>query len=331
MDSRLAGRIVEDLRKHGLTADGLLKEVGLRRSDVADPETRVPYKSILGLIERAAATLGDASYGLRLGADHRAKDGGLLGFVVLNSQTLMEALANLERYFRVVGDGEDIEIDRRGPRVALRFRETDPGLRGLRHNSEYIASAVSGLCRAMTGKRIAPVRAEFMHGKPNDDVAYDRYLGCPIRFQAEWDALVYDAATLELPVIDADARLLKVLERACRQLLGPEPRKQDLVRDVRELIVDRLPKGPVRLDTIAREVGLSGKTLERRLGERGHTFSVLLDDIRCDLAKRYLDETDYRLEQVAYLVGYAEAAALVRAFRRWTGGTPMRYRQQRSR
>jgi AraC-like DNA-binding protein len=330
MDSRLAGRIVNDLRQHGVSAEGLLKEVGLRRRDIADPETRVSYPAILGLIERAASSLGDASYGLRLGAAYQAKDGGLLGFVVLNSQTLMEALANVQRYFRVVGEGEDIEIDRRGPRVVLRFRETDPSLRGLRHNSEYIASVVARLCREMTGKRISPVRVEFMHGKPNAEVAYERYLGCPVRFQAEWDALVYDAAALNLPVIGADGKLLKVLERACRRILGPQRKKQDLLRDVRELMVDRLAKGPVRIANVARELGMSSKTLERRLGERGHTFSALLDQVRCDLAKRYFSETDFRLEQVAYLVGYAEAAPLVRAFRRWTGKTPMQYRGRRS-
>ena len=147
--------------------------------------------------------------------------------------------------------------------------------------------------------------------------------------RADWDARVYDAATLGLSVVGADAKLLKVLERACRQLLGPEPRKQDLVRDARELVIDRLAKGPLRIDDIARELSMSSKTLERRLGGRGVTFSALLDEVRCELAKRYLGETDFRLEQVAYLVGYSEPAPLVRAFKRWTGTTPMQYRNRR--
>ena len=99
--------------------------------------------------------------------------------------------------------------------------------------------------------------------------------------------------------------------------------------DVRELVIDRLAKGPLRIDDIARELGMSSKTLERRLGERGVTFSALLDEVRCELAKRYLGETDFRLEQVAYLIGYSEPAPLVRAFKRWTGTTPMKYRGKR--
>jgi AraC-like DNA-binding protein len=327
--ARLACRVVDDLRRQGVNTDVLLKDVGLRRTDVSDPDARIPYSSLLGLIERAAITLGDASYGLRLGAAQEAGDSGLLGFVMVNSPTLLAALSNLQRYFRVVGDGEEVEIERVGPHVMLRFRESDPAMRGLRHNSEYGAAIIVRACRDLTRKRISPVRAEFMHGRPNVQVAYAQYLGCPVRFQAQWDTLVFDAEHMRLPVVGADNRLLKVLERACRQVLGPVPRKKDVVHDVRELVIDRLTKGPVFIDDIARDVGMSAKTLERRLGERRRTFSTLLDDIRGELAKYYLSETDLRLDQLSYLVGYSEPAVLVRSFKRWTGTTPMQYRLKR--
>jgi AraC-like DNA-binding protein len=329
IEARLAYRVVEDLRRRGARAGDLLKEVGLRRTDVADPEARISYAAVLGLIERAATLLGDPSLGLRLGASHEARGSGLLGFVVLNSPTLMEALKNLQRYFHVVGDGEDIEIERSGPHLILQFREADPAMRGLRHNSEYMAAIIVRACRDMTRKRISPVRVEFMHARPNAKVAYDQYLGCPVKFHSEWDALVYDAKIAQLPVIGADDQLLRVLERACRQVLGPTPRKQDLVHNVREWAMDRITMGPVHIDDVASALGMSAKTLERRLGDKGKTFSALIDDIRSGLAKRYLGETDFRLEQVAYLTGYSEPAALVRAFKRWTGTTPMQYRDRR--
>jgi AraC-like DNA-binding protein len=327
IDARMARRVVEDLRRRGVGATDVLKEVGLRRADVADPDARVPYAPVLALIERAAALLGDPSLGLRLGASYEARDSGLLGFVMLNSPTLGEALGNLQRYFRVIGDGEDIEVEHSGPQLILRFRETEPALRGLRHNSEYMAAIVVRACRTMVRRDISPVRAEFMHARPNASVAYGRYLGCPVKFHSEWDALVYDAGVGQLPVVGADDKLLKVLTRACRQVLGPTPRKQDLVRDVRAWAMDRLTRGPVLIDDAARTLGMSVKTLERRLAGHGETFSALVEDIRSSLAKRYLSETDFRLEQVAYLTGYSEPAALVRAFKRWTGTTPMRYRE----
>jgi AraC-like DNA-binding protein len=326
--ARLACKVVNDLRQHDVPTDELLREVGLRRADIADPDIRIPYVAVLGLVERAAAVLGDGSYGLRLGGAQEARDAGLLGFIMLNSPTLMDALLNLQQYFRVVGDGEDIEFDRSGPYMAIRFREADSALRGQRHNSEYIAAVLVRACRDVTRKRLSPVRAEFMHGRPNAKVAYADYLGCPVNFHAEWDAVVYPAETMRLPVVGADNKLLVVLQRACDRILGPTPKKQDIVHDVRELIIDRLTKGPIQFDLIARELNMSSKTLERRLAERDKTFSTLLDDVRSGLAKRYLRETDFRLEQVAYLTGYSESAALVRAFKRWTGTTPIQFREQ---
>jgi AraC-like DNA-binding protein len=330
IDARLATRVVSDLRRHGVNADSLLKEVGLRRADVSDEGNRISYAAVLGLIERAATILGDASYGLRLGAAQEARDSGMIGFLMLNSPTLLEAITNAQRYFRVLSEGEDIEVERMGPHVTLRFRETDKALRGLRHNSEYIASIIARACRDMTRKRISPVRAEFMHGRPNAKVAYADYLCCPVKFHAAWDALIYNTDTMHLPVIGADNKLLKVLERACQKILGPTPRKGEILHDVRELVIDRLAKGTVHFDDIARELNMSSKTLERRLADRKATFSTLLDDTRSGLAKRYLTDTDFRLEQIAYLTGYSEPAALVRAFRRWTGTTPMQFRAKHS-
>ncbi len=330
IDARLAMNVVADLRRQGINPDRLVEQAGLRRADLGNPDNRVPYCATLSLIERAAVVLGEASYGLRLGAGQEARDSGMLGFLMLNSPTLFDALGNIARYVRVIGEGEDIEIEHPGPHLILRFRETDKALRGLRHNSEYIAAIIVRACRDMTKTRVSPLRAEFMHARPESEVDYARYLGCPVKFHADWDALVYDIATMRLPVVGADSALLKVLEQACQRILGPMPKKHDVVRDVRELVIERLAKGTLHFDRIAAELNMSSKTLERRLAEKGTTFSALLEDIRSGLAKRYLSDTDLRLDQIAYLTGYSEPAALVRAFKRWTGTTPMQYKVEHS-
>jgi hypothetical protein len=130
--ARVANFVIDDLRRRRLPIDGLLKQVGLRRADLANPEYRLPHVLVLRLIERAASLVGDASYGLRLGASRGTRDRRLLGFLLLNSPTLMDGMTNLQRYSRVVGEGENLEIERNGAHVVLRFREADPALRGLR-------------------------------------------------------------------------------------------------------------------------------------------------------------------------------------------------------
>ena len=326
--ARTAGYIVDDLRRRRLAVDKLLKEVGLGKADLSNPENRLPQTAAFHMMERAAGLTGDASYGLRLGASINPRDRGLLGFIALNSPTLIDAMTNIQRFYKVGREGHDCEIERFGPQVAFRFRIADPALRGLRHTSEYLAATVVRGCRDLTWQSISPVRAEFIHDEPDDRVEYFKFLGCPVKFGAEWDAVIYAEETTRLPVKGADTRLLEVLEATCQKLLGRAPKARDLVREVRRLIIERLPTGSASIDAIAEQLGMRSKTLERRLAEQGESFSALLDRTRFDAVIHYLEDPDMRLAQIAYLAGYTELATLVRAFKRWTGETPAKFRKR---
>ena len=329
MDGRMARFVVDDLRRRRLPVDKLLKEVGLQKADLANPEARVPYAAAIMLIERAASLAGDPSYGLRLGASRDINERGLIGFLILNSPTLMDAMINLQRFHKVVREDGEFEIGRIGAWVALRFREADPALRGLRQNADFMAATLVRACRDLTREAICPVRAEFIHAEPAETVEYAEILGCPVKFNAEWTSLIYAEEATRLPVQGADAKLLPILELACQKVLGPmTPKGQDLARKIRQLIIERLPTGSANFDAIADVLKMSSKTLERRLAERGQSFSALLDATRYETVKHYLEETDMRLSQVAYMTGYTEPAALVRAFKRWTGETPMKFREK---
>lgn len=328
IEARWATYIADDLRRAGHALDGPLRQAGLARADLASPEARIPYAAFMALIEAAALLLAEPAYGLKLGASHDVRDNGLLGFIALNSPTLRDALVNVQRYLAVTNEGTDAVLQSAGPVSALRFRDADPALRGLRHNSERVAAQFVKGAREMTQAKATPVRVEFIHVRPNERIDYEGILGCPVRFQAEWDAIVYSEETLRLPVIGADNRLLATLEGACRKIIGPRPAKNDIVHAVREYVVHRLAKGTAPFEDVARHFRMSSKTLERRLRDRDTSYRDLVDAVRCDLAKHYLTDTDMRLPQIAYLLGYSEPGPLVRAFRRWTTRTPMEYRQQ---
>src|SRR5229473_484316 len=280
MDARMARFVVDDLRQRRLPVDGLLEKVGLVRADLASPDARIPYASGVGLIERAASLAGDASYGLRLGASRDLSERGVLGFLMLNSPTLLDAMINVQRFYKIAREDGELEVERIAAWMTVRFRESDPALRGLRHNADFIVGTLVRAYRDMTRQ-------------------------------------------------GADAKLLPILELACQKVVGPPTAAgQDLVREVRQLIIERLPTGSANFDAIAEVLKMSSKTLERRLGERGQSFSALLDATRYETVKHYLEETDMRLSQVAYMAGYTDPATLVRAFKRWTGDTPMQFREK---
>ena len=331
MGGPIARFVVDDLRRRRLPVDGLLKEVGLSKTELNDPEARLPYVSVVKLLQGAAHLTADPCYGLRLGASRNARERGLLGFVALNSPTLMDAVVNLQRFYKIVREGGEFEIERNGPVVAVKIRESDPALRGLKHNIGFLVASLVRGCRDLTRQAIPPLRVELTYEEPDAKVRaeYAEVLGCPVEFGAkEWVVLAYPEEAMRLPVEGADAKLLKILEQACQKIVGPaSPKTQDLVYRVRELIIERLPKSSANIDAIADELNIGSKTLERRLAERGESFSTLLDETRQKAVKHYLEATDLRLSEVAYMVGYTEPAALVRAFKRWTGETPSQFRE----
>lgn len=331
IEARWATYIAADLRRAGHALDGPLEEVGLSRTDVASPDGRISYAAYMGLIERAALLMGDPGYGLRLGSSHGVRDSGLVGFIALNSATLGDALANIERYLGVTNEGIDVVFESLGSGGALRFREADAPVRGPRHHAEQASAFLVSGAREMTGRRANPLCVEFRHGRPNAPIDYEGIFGCPVRFQAAWDAIVFAEEALQLPVVGADNRLLRVLEGACRRIVGGRPRKDDLVHSVREYVMKRLKNGAPPFDDVARDFSMSTKTLERRLAERGAGYRELVDAIRRDLARHLLANTDLRLHQIAYALGYSEPGPLVRAFKRWADLTPMQFRAKHRR
>ncbi len=132
---------------------------------------------------------------------------------------------------------------------------------------------------------------------------------------------------MDLPIKTADSGLLKILERYCREILGRRPAAPTLVYQVRELIADLLTTGEPNIDTVAAALNMSSRTLERRLRAEGLAYRQVLDELRQQLAERYLADKRLGLAQITYLLGYSEPTAFNRAFRRWTGATPTQYRK----
>ena len=254
--------VIEDLRRRRIPVDGLLKEVGLRRTDVDNPENRLPQAAVFRLIESAASLAGDPSYGLRLGAAQDARTRGVLGFLALNSPTLIDAMTNMERFYKVAREGGEFETERKDGHVTLRFRAGDPALRGFRQNAEFLAATVVRVCRDLVHHAIVPIGAEFIHEKPNAKVEYEDILGCPIKFGQAWDAVIYTEETMRLPVKGADVKLRQILELMCHRVLGPAPEMQDLVRNVRKLILEKLRAGLANIDVVAEERDAPGAVVQ---------------------------------------------------------------------
>jgi AraC-like DNA-binding protein len=137
--------------------------------------------------------------------------------------------------------------------------------------------------------------------------------------------VIFNRSHLDLPCRSADERLLRVLKGYCEEILKQRSETSDLKNDIEHLVATHLPSGTITNQHVARELGMSPRTLARRLDSLGTSFGQILDGVRHQLALRYLGEPNARASQIAYLLGYSEPSAFNHAFRRWTGVSPSEF------
>jgi len=183
------------------------------------------------------------------------------------------------------------------------------------------------LCRQLTGLQIVPTCVKLVHRRSSYSELAESF-GCDVEYGADRDELAWQPAARNLPVVGADSHLNRLLIKYCEEALSRRPSTHGSFRaSVENEIVPLLPHGRARTGEIARRLGVSRRTLTRCLAAEGVTFSVVLESLRGDLARRYLAEKQLSISKTAWLLGYREVSAFTHAFKRWAGQTP---RQARS-
>lgn len=326
-ESTLVARLtLERLEDSGHDVTQILKSVQLRAATISDPEGRVPTHKEAALLEIASRLTRDPCFGTRLGMTLKPKQFGVLGYVALSSDSLRSALVKICRYQRVLSEGGEARLESQSDGSVLKWSVIDPKAKRTIQSNEVSAGICLSVFRALTGTNLSPVRVEFRHRGPEDIREHQRLLGCSVAFGRPRNAMTLTKAQLDLPITTADATLLEILEGYCREILGKKPNKPDIVFRVRELIVGLLPEGETSMDRVSSELGMSVRTLARRLEEQGRSYREILDDVRHQLALQYASDRRLRLGEIAFLLGYNDQTSFNHAFRRWTGGTPSEIR-----
>lgn len=326
VDARWACLAAERLKKERTPVDAILKTAGLTRRQVSDPDAQIPFHKHAALFTLAAEATGDDCFGLHLSTVVAPKQAGVLGYVLLNSATLGEVLVNLVRYHRVLTEGPEFDFTVGKKESVFVDRIADPLVVDERQAVEFRLGVIYRFCQLITGRNLRLNRVEFQHAKPKSAHIVSQVFGAPVRYGRDRNAMVLEGKLINLPIETADNELVKILKRHCRSILGARPKANDFVFEVQQLITNLLPSGQPKIDAVAQELGMSSRTLMRRLADQGLTYKSLLDEVRRKLALQYLKDRRINLKQIAYLLGYSEASAFYHAFRRWTGSTPVQHR-----
>ena len=324
----IARLVAARMRELGIQLAPLLSRAGLTIEQIDNRSTRLKVRSQIKFLELAAVASQDDFLGFHLARSFDLREIGLFYYVLASSEILADALQKAERYSRIVNEGISLRFNERHE-TAITFSYVDVERRSDRHQIEFWVTSLIRLCRQLTNRRLVPSRLRVMHNRAKTPAEFRSFLGCEIEFGSNVDEVVFPETVKLMPIGSADPHLNELLIKYCDEALAHRDQNRTTLRSsVENAIALLLPHGKAGASEISRRLGMSHRTLARRLASEGLTFSGILDELKVDLAKGYLTQGDLPISQIAWLLGYREVSAFTHAFKRWTGMTPRQSRAQ---
>lgn len=312
----------QQARTAGLDVAPLLARAALTAQQIAGHHIRIPVGSQIKFLDVVAHALQDEFLGIRLAQQFDLRQVGLLYYVLASSPTLDDALQRAARYSGVNNEGIRISY-RRHRSASLTFHHAGVSRVTDRHQIEFFMTALLRLCRQLVGREFMPERIAFVHRRTELPADLKPFFGCPVTFGHKADELSFPNRFAALAVLGADPFLNALLVKYCEEVIAQRRVKSGSWRlRVENAMARLLPHGEARMPDICRELGVSARTLARRLAAEGVTFGEVLDALRRDLATRHLEEDDLPISEIAWLVGYRQTSSFNHAFKRWTGKIP---------
>jgi AraC-like DNA-binding protein len=314
------------LRELGKDVKAVLSKAGLRLEEVADPTVRLEVRTQIKLLELAAEELRDDFLGFHLARGFDLREIGLVYYVMASSEQLADALRNAEHYCRINTDGVRLRVKLDGTAdIAIDYVNVDRG--SDRHQIEFWLVTLMRICRQLTDSRLAARRLKVRHSRARSPIEFKSFFGTDVEFDADADEIVFPAPTASLPIVGRDTYLNKLLRRYAEEALASRPEVRASIHSrVERIIPQLLPHGRAEVSEVARQLGMSSRTLSRKLLDEGVTYAEILDKLRSALAKRYLSDRELPVTEIAWLLGYREVSSFTHAFKRRTGMTPREFR-----
>jgi AraC-like DNA-binding protein len=286
----------------------------------------VPADHFFALHEMLDQRLGPG-FSVRVGQQMKIDDYGVLGLSWRTCSKAGEIFERCERYFHLLSNTYVFKVEKEGE-VSKVYLFRDAHRRGVELSNEATFSATVVVLKAMTETGISPVSVSFKHGAPSDLKDYQDAFNCPVLFDQPQNFIAYKTTALETRTAKADASINKFLvERVEEERKGIEVSAFKIVSDVEALIKDALPSGIPGIIQIGEHMGMSSRTLTRRLSESGISFRDLVKQTQETIAKDLLQNTSSTVSEIAFQTGFSEQSAFSRAFKRWTGLSPLEFRK----
>jgi len=313
--------------KKGANTALLLRKAGLSRAQIDDPDAPLEVRSQIKFLNLVAEALNDDLLGFHLSQHFDPRTVGLLYYVLASSDTLGEAMQRAARYSSIVNEG--IKLTEREGKVIVLVLEYVGVSRHLdRHQIEFWMAGLMRICRQLTNRHVTANSVTFIHRRtPTAELR--SFYRCEIEFGADADETRFPLSIRNMPLVGADPYLNKLLIKYCEEALAHRAvNRNPFGTRVENAMAVLLPHGKAQMNEVAHKLGMSRRTLARRLASEGLTFNEVMRTLRSDLANRHLADQELSISQIAWLLGYSDSSAFSSAYRRRTGAAPGRVRRR---
>lgn len=311
----------------GIDVERFCRKVGFDLNRLHNPEERITEDEWIHLIYEAATYTQDEHFGLHQGALTEVADLGILGYVMMHSANVEEALTAYRRYHDILCSGYNLDWQVEGDEVCLHLLPLHVGTVS-RHCMEDMASAIYHLLVRITCRPLQISALAFQHAPPLDLSPYVEVFGCLPHFSTTHNVLRMSKELLAYPILYADARLRGTFEPMAEAIKDKLLQGKVFTDKIYHYMITCLPRSFPDLQETARSFGISTRSLQAKLKEEQTSYQEVAAQVRKEIASNYLRKREHSIAEIAYLLHFSEPSSFTMAFKRWTGVTPGQYREQ---
>ena len=310
------------VKSYGLDPEPIFLEEDISREMIMAPGTRISYKKAQHLWEKLSNRINDPCFGLRAAQYWHPSHFNALGFAWLASATLREAFTLLDRYVHMISESTKIHLEENttGLSVVLSDTMEQPAF------MDFSIIILSEACRLNFGSDFRPVAINFIHPELSCADEYVRLFGAPVTFNAKDDRFTISSRDADKRLPTGNKHLASLHDQYILRYLG-KMKSLNFAHQVKAAFLDLMPSGHISVERAAHRLNMTARSLQRRLGDEGTTFSNLVDEARRDLAEDYIHDPSFSLMEVAFILGFSGYSSFSRAYKRWTGMSPSKARK----
>ena len=318
-------KVVDQAEKEGLPSE-TVSHLGIK--GILQNESKYtptdPFFELYEIIDQHL----EPGFSIRVGQLMVLDDYDVLGLASKTCLSPRDMFKRCERFFILMTDTQLYKVQNEGETGSITIYREAPR-RGIEISNESSIVATLTVIHKITGVDIRPVKVSFVHNAPEKVARYEDYFSCEVQFGQKYNRLVFRSEDLDTKSLKADRSINQfMMERLREKAEGIEVNANKLLNDTQNLIKDALPSGIPFAAEIGKHLGMSTRTLSRRLSEKGTTYRQLVQVTQQEISTVLLRNTTETVSEIAFQTGFSEQSAFNRAFKRWTGQSPLEYRKR---